>query len=95
MNYADYEKDAAFESYTHGAPTIPAPPKPGEIMICQFCQQPIMPEQLKAEKNINQRKRCFKWHIHPGCYMGMSDQLDRAVPGLLAERKKAQERAQR
>lgn len=91
----DYERDGAFENYTHGAPNIPAAPKPGEMIICQWCGQPITPEELKAETNTAQRKRCFKWHLHPLCYTGMGDQVDRAVPGLLAERKKAQERAQR
>lgn len=95
MLNGDFERDAAFERFTGGGPTIPPPPKPGEIMICQHCGNPIMPDELREEKNVNQRKRCFKWHLHPQCFMAMSDLADRAVPGLLAERKKALDSAKR
>lgn len=89
-----YESDSAYNNYTRGGTNVPAPPKPGEVMMCQWCQQPITPEQLKAETNIMQRKRCFKWHLHPQCFMAMSDQVDRGTPGLIAERKRAEESRQ-
>lgn len=92
MLNGDYERDGAYEGYTKGNPTVPKPPKPGEIMICQWCQTPILPEQLANEKNLGQRKRCFKWHLHPDCYFGMGNQVDRAVPGLLTERKQLEEK---
>ena len=92
FNNSDYERDAAFERYTGNGMKIPEPPKPGEVLMCQICGKAITPEELKEEKNIGQRKRCFKWHIHPKCYMTMNDIVDRSVPGLIAERKKAEER---
>ena len=95
MLNGDYERDGAFESYTSKGMNVPAPPKPGELMICQWCLQPITPEQLKAEKNMGQRKRCFKWHVHPNCFISMNDQVDRSMPGLLTERKQRQDRAKR
>lgn len=95
MFNGDYEKDAAFERYTGNGMNVPPPPKPGEVIICQLCGKPVTPDELAAEKNMGQRKRCFKWHIHPACYVAMNDIVDRSVPGLLAERKQIQDRAKR
>lgn len=68
---------------------VPEPPRAGEIIICQMCGQPMLPENFS--KNQFERKREFKWHIHAGCFKKMEEMADRGVPGLLAERKKAQE----
>lgn len=64
---------------------LPKPPKPGEIMICQMCGQPMLPEHFS--KNIVKRKREFKWHVHDACFSAMDNLCDRSVPGLLQERK--------
>lgn len=76
-------------SYTSKGSRIPEPPKRGEIIICQMCGQPLLPEQFS--KDPIKRKREFKWHIHPQCFEAMNNMADQGVPGLLAERKKAQE----
>lgn len=91
MHNVDYSGDIA--SYTRGGTSIPAPPKKGELMICQFCGKPIYPEQFS--KNSFQRKYEFKWHLHPECRESMDSIADRGVPGLIQERQKAQQNAQR
>lgn len=84
--------DSDMSRYTSGGQAVPQPPKPGEIMICQFCGQPIMPDQFSVNKF--QRKFEFKWHLHPWCKEEMMGEADRGTPGLLAERKQAEKRAQ-
>lgn len=76
--------------YTGNGSRIPDPPKRGEIIICQMCGQPLLPEHFS--KDPAKRKREFKWHIHPQCFEAMSEVCDRGVPGLVTERKQAQER---
>lgn len=78
--------------YTAGGQNVPAPPKPGEMIICQVCGQPILPSQFS--KNPFQRKYEFKWHLHPECKEKMYCEIDRSVPGLVAERKQAEKRAE-
>lgn len=77
--------------YTRGGSRVPAPPKRGEILMCQMCGQPLLPQHFS--KDPIKRKREFKWHIHPQCFEAMSELCDRGVPGLVSERKKAEERA--
>ena len=77
--------------YTSGGQNVPDPPRPGEMIMCQVCGQPILPQQFS--KNPFQRKYEFKWHLHPGCKEKMFGEIDRAVPGLIAERKQAEKRA--
>lgn len=63
---------------------IPAPPKPGEVMICQGCGKPMLPKDFSDKELI--RKREFKWHIHYECMQALETQCDRQTPGLLSER---------
>lgn len=64
---------------------VPPPPKPGEIMICQHCGKPMMPEDFSKNEKI--RRHEFKWHLHWACEQALLDLVDRQTPGLLAERK--------
>jgi len=64
---------------------VPPPPKPGEVIICQHCGQPMYPEDFSTDPKI--RKHEFKWHIHWKCEQEIWDLVDRQTPGLLAERK--------
>lgn len=79
--------------YVRSGSKTPKPPDKGEILICQMCGQPLLPEHFS--KNERNRAREFKWHIHPECFIAMDELADRSVPGLLAERKKASEHSQR
>lgn len=83
----------SINSYIGNGSTVPNPPKKGEILICQMCGQPLLPEHFS--KDERSRKREFKWHIHPQCFMAMEELADKSVPGLLSERKRANESAQR
>lgn len=71
--------------FTGNGQNVPKPPKKGEIMICQICGKPILPDQFST--NENERKREFKWHIHSACYQFIDEFIDRSVPGLISERK--------
>lgn len=82
-----YLDNRSTSSYIGNGTKVPAPPKKGEILICQMCGQPLLPEHFS--KDERKRKREFKWHIHPQCFDTMDEIADRSVPGLLAERKKA------
>ncbi|NMS91298.1 hypothetical protein HGQ85_15350 [Clostridioides difficile] len=64
---------------------VPKLPRKGEIMICQICNKPIMPEQFSIDEY--KKKREFKWHIHPECFEYIDKLADKSVPGLLNERK--------
>ena len=44
---------------------LPKPPKPGEIIYCQICGRPMLPQDFSKDPKI--RKREFKWHIHNAC----------------------------
>ena len=81
------DKNSEASSFTSRGSRVPTPPKPGEIMICQMCGQPLLPEHFS--KNLIMRRREFKWHIHPWCFEEMNSIADRGVPGLMAERNKA------
>lgn len=67
---------------------VPKPPKPGEIMYCQFCGKPMLPKDFS--KNPIIRKREFKWQIHYACQEKMSALCDINTPGVIAERKQKQ-----
>lgn len=75
-------------SFISNGQRLPDPPKKGELMYCQVCGEPMLPEQFS--KIPFQRKREFKWHIHGKCFSFLDELADRSVPGLLAERKRAQ-----
>lgn len=81
------DNNGSVNSFTNNGSRVPTPPKRGEIIICQMCGQPLLPEHFS--KDEFKRRREFKWHIHPQCFMQMEEMADRGVPGLLAERKKA------
>lgn len=81
--------NGSIENHIGGGSRLPDPPKRGEILICQMCGHPLLPEHFS--KDERKRKREFKWHIHPQCFEAMDEYADRSVPGLLAERKKANE----
>jgi hypothetical protein len=63
---------------------VPRPPRPGEIIICQHCGQPMLPKDFSKDPEI--RKQEFKWHIHDKCKQELLNLVDRATPGLIAER---------
>lgn len=63
---------------------VPEPPKPGEVIICQECGQPMLPEDFSKDPKI--RRHEFKWHIHYACEQKIWDKVDRLTPGLLSER---------
>lgn len=63
---------------------LPKPPKPGEIIHCQICGLPMLPEDFSKDPKTRQHE--FKWHIHDVCEKGIWDQLDRQTPGLLTDR---------
>lgn len=64
---------------------LPNPPKRGEIMYCQHCGKPMLPQDFS--KNPIIRKKEFKWQIHYSCQQVMMDMCDRNTKGLSAERK--------
>ena len=63
---------------------VPPPPKRGEIMICQHCGKPMLPEDFSKDEKI--RKHEFKWQIHHKCEEQLWHLVDMETPGLLAER---------
>ncbi|CZR97730.1 MULTISPECIES: hypothetical protein [unclassified Clostridioides] len=77
--------DKNIENYITKRSKVPEPPRKGEIMICQICNKPILPEQFSIDEY--KRKREFKWHIHPKCFEYIEKLADKSVPGLLNERK--------
>lgn len=85
------DNSSSVKGFTSNGSRVPAPPKRGEIIICQMCGQPMLPEHFS--KDEFKRKREFKWHIHSWCFEQMDQMADRGVPGLVAERKKANERS--
>lgn len=70
--------------------TLPKPPKPGEVMICQYCGKPMYPKDFSKDEKI--RKREFKWHLHNSCMIAMSNLADLKTHGLLAERRRNEKR---
>lgn len=63
---------------------LPKPPKPGELMICQFCGEPIYPKELSKDKTI--RKRELKWHYHNKCFNGVHAKTDYSTKDIWRER---------
>lgn len=78
---------------------LPDPPKKGDLLICQICNQPIYPRIPKFlnDKSIPERnfmsenkvdaKREYKFHFHHACREEALHEADRNTPHLLAERK--------
>lgn len=75
------------EEYTRNGQNVPQKPKPGQPIICQYCNQIIYPSDFSEDSF--QRKFEFKWHLHPWCKEAMISQADRGTPGLIEERKRA------
>lgn len=71
---------------------VPPPPKKGEIIHCQMCRKPMMPEDFSKDKD--QRRWEFKWQVHWQCKIAAEEYLDRATTGLLSERRQKQRRGQ-
>lgn len=63
---------------------VPPAPNPGEVIICQECGKPMLPEDFSKDPKI--RRHEFKWHIHHACEQKIWDKVDRLTPGLLSER---------
>ena len=70
--------------------SVPKPPKKGEYMKCQYCGKIMKPEDFSKIPSV--RKQEFKWQIHEKCRSEMLSQLDRSTPGLISERKLAEQR---
>lgn len=68
---------------------LPKPPKPGEIMYCQYCRQPMLPKDFSKDEKT--RKKEFKWHMHNKCMQEMELMADVKTHGLLNERKHLKE----
>ena len=84
------DNNSTVTSFTKGKQKFPTPPKKGELMYCQMCGKPMLPEEFS--KNEILRKREFKWQIHARCFDELDNITDRSVPGLMAERKKKESR---
>ena len=54
---------------------VPPRPNPGELMYCQMCKKPILPEHFSKDKR--QRQFELKWHIHPECHKQIHFELDK------------------
>lgn len=63
---------------------VPPPPKKGELIICQHCGKPMLPEDFSKDPKV--RRHEFKWHIHSACEQDIWSLVDRQTPGLMAER---------
>lgn len=77
---ADAEASRAKETFKY----IPEPPKPGEMMHCRDCNCAMPPESFPKNKTL--RKMCFKWQLCESCILKAWEFLDRATPGLMADR---------
>lgn len=84
------DNNSTVSSFTKGKQKMPTPPKKGELMYCQICGAPMLPKDFSENEIL--RKREFKWHIHAKCFNELDNMTDRAVPGLMAERKKLESR---
>lgn len=90
----EWENNASqSQQFMYNGTKMPAPPKPGEIMVCQFCGKPIMPNELS--KNKTMRKREIKWHLHPECVIEMERRTEIETPGLVGEREAARKRMEK
>jgi hypothetical protein len=78
---------------------LPDPPAPGEMIICQICNQPIYPRKEKylndphisnnliMHKDKRNAKREFDFHVHNMCREKKLMLADQNTPGLISERK--------
>lgn len=80
-----YDNTDTYGRFTANGQTAPKPPKKGEVMICQICGEPILPNQFS--KNKIERKKEIKWHLHHNCYRQMMFVVDMNVKGIIQERK--------
>lgn len=69
---------------------VPPKAKKGELLICQFCGNPIYPKEL--QKEVEKRKLELKWHYHWKCRGNILETLDTSTAGLLAERRMFEKR---
>lgn len=83
MDINKLEEDEELKIYTDKV-KVPPPPKKGELLVCQYCGQPIYPKELS--KNPDKRKRELKWHVHNRCFNGIHMLVDQHTPGLWRER---------
>lgn len=66
---------------------VPPPPKPGEIIHCQICGQPMKPEDFSED--MDQKKWEFKWHTHWNCKEAEFEKVERGTLGFLQERRES------
>lgn len=76
--------DEKLESDYSSKHRLPKPPKPGELIICQFCGEPIYPKELSRDKDI--RKKELKWHYHNRCIIGVAFQADYQTKDIWRDR---------
>ena len=69
---AQYVAAASGEDNISKAP--PAPPKPGEVIVCQICGKEMLPNDFSKIPKI--RKFEFKWHIHWECQQKLLNEWD-------------------
>lgn len=77
------------EDYVKNGQKIPEKPTSiDDVMICQWCGQPI---DMRNREHFStcpvRRKLEFKWHLHRDCYDKWSTYCDMQVPGLMSERR--------
>ena len=65
---------------------LPAPPKPGEQMICKSCGR-VMTD-ASFSRNLLARRREQKWQLCKDCIASVENAIDMSVPGLASERTK-------
>lgn len=73
---------------TRRGAAVPPMPRAGEVMKCQMCGKPMIPNTPSFSKDHKQRMREFKWHICDKCWFQTDNLLDRSTHGLLSERGK-------
>ena len=43
------DNSSSVKSFTSNGSRVPAPPKRGEVIICQMCGQPLLPEHFSND----------------------------------------------
>lgn len=89
MNELHFHSEEASEEFIKNGQKIPEKPKSiDDLMLCQWCHQPIdIRNKDHFSTNATRRRLEFKWHLHRDCYDAWSNFCDRQVPGLIHERK--------